>query len=123
MLRQVIQKLGRAPILGLLVTVVLLATACGGMATPVSPEPATPSSFWETWWFWGIALLVLAGAALGGYRLGVRSMQARSRELETQVADRTKKLATLNAVAQTASRVTATALILAEYPEIDLGLL
>ena len=71
MLRQIIQKLRDAPILGLLVTVVLLATACGGMATPssheASPEPATPSSFWETWWFWGIALLVLAGAALGGY--------------------------------------------------------
>ena len=48
MLREVAQKLRRAPILGLLVTVVLLATACGSLGTPVSPEPATTGSVKST---------------------------------------------------------------------------
>ncbi len=60
--------------------------------------------FWETWWFRGIVALALVGAVTGGYRLRVRSIETRSRQLETQVAERTKELAALNAVAQTASR-------------------
>jgi len=60
--------------------------------------------FWATWWFRGIVLLVLAGGAFGGYRLRVRSLEARGRELESQVDDRTKELAALNAVAAVASR-------------------
>jgi len=60
--------------------------------------------FWATWWFRGIALLALAGTALGGYRLRVRNLEARGRELESQVEDRTKELAALNAVASVVSR-------------------
>jgi signal transduction histidine kinase len=52
--------------------------------------------FWETWWFRGIVLLALAGAAVGGYRLRVRGMEARSRQLEGQVADRTAELSQAN---------------------------
>jgi len=48
MLREIAQKLRRAPILGLLVTVVLLATACGGLATPTSLEPTTTISVEST---------------------------------------------------------------------------
>ncbi len=59
--------------------------------------------FWQTWWFRGIVLLVLAGGAFGGYRLRVRSLEARGRELESQVDDRTKELAALNAVAAVVS--------------------
>jgi len=47
---------------------------------------------WETWWFWGIILLVLLGGAFGGYRLRVRNLETRSRELESQVEQRTAEL-------------------------------
>jgi len=60
--------------------------------------------FWGTWWFRGILLLVLVGVVIGGYRLRVRSLEARGRELETQVVNRTRELAALNAVASVVSR-------------------
>jgi len=60
--------------------------------------------FWATWWFRGIVLLVLVGGAFGGYRLRVRNLEARGHELESQVNDRTKELAALNAVASVVSR-------------------
>ncbi len=41
--------------------------------------------FWGTWWFWGIMALILAASALGGYRLRVRTLQMRGRELERQI--------------------------------------
>jgi signal transduction histidine kinase len=41
--------------------------------------------FWGTWWFRGLVALVLAGGAVGAYRLRVRGVEARSRELERQV--------------------------------------
>jgi signal transduction histidine kinase/ligand-binding sensor domain-containing protein len=48
--------------------------------------------FWQTRWFWGIVALALAGGALGGYRLRVRSLEARGRELEAEVQARTTDL-------------------------------
>ncbi|MEJ2735113.1 MAG: histidine kinase, partial [Anaerolineae bacterium] len=48
--------------------------------------------FWQTVWFWGLVALILAGGAFGGYRLRVRSLEARSRELEGQVEERTAAL-------------------------------
>ena len=59
--------------------------------------------FWATWWFRGIVLLALVGTAYGGYRLRVRRLEARGRKLESQVDDRTKELAALNAVATVVS--------------------
>lgn len=41
--------------------------------------------FWATWWFRILVGLVLVGVALGAYRLRMRSVEARSRELERQV--------------------------------------
>ncbi|MGD8794455.1 MAG: GAF domain-containing protein, partial [Anaerolineae bacterium] len=59
---------------------------------------------WETWWFRGsLALIVIAGL-VGAYRLRIRSIEARTRALEEQVQARTRELATLNVVAQTASQ-------------------
>ncbi len=52
----------------------------------VTPPP------WETWWFRAVVLLALVGLVLGGYRARVRNIQARSRELEEQVAQRTLEL-------------------------------
>jgi signal transduction histidine kinase/ligand-binding sensor domain-containing protein len=48
--------------------------------------------YWETWWFRGAVLLLLAGGAIGGYRLRVRNLEARSLELESQVEQRTLDL-------------------------------
>jgi signal transduction histidine kinase/streptogramin lyase len=48
--------------------------------------------FWETWWFRGLVFLALAGAITGAYRLRVRGIEARSRELERQVRLRTAEL-------------------------------
>ncbi|MBN1139827.1 MAG: hypothetical protein JXM73_24865 [Anaerolineae bacterium] len=52
--------------------------------------------FWGTWWFRGIALLLLVGGVAGAYRWRVRSIEAHSRELERQVADRTAELSQAN---------------------------
>jgi len=48
--------------------------------------------FWQTWWFWGTVVLLLVVGAAGGYRLRIRSLEARSRELEKQVEERTAEL-------------------------------
>jgi len=60
--------------------------------------------FWRTWWFRGIVFLVVAGAAIGGYSLRVRGMRARSRELEAEVATRTRELEAVNTIAAVVSR-------------------
>jgi signal transduction histidine kinase len=51
----------------------------------ISIQVTVVPPFWGTWWFWGIVALVLAGGAFGGYRLRVRSLQVRGRELERRV--------------------------------------
>jgi signal transduction histidine kinase len=48
--------------------------------------------YWETWWFRGAMLLLLVGGAIGGYRLRVRNLEARSLALESQVEQRTLEL-------------------------------
>jgi len=48
--------------------------------------------FWVTWWFRGIVTLTFVGVAFGGLRLRIRNLQARSRELEKQVEERTVEL-------------------------------
>ena len=55
--------------------------------------------FWQTWWFIGIACLVLAMGAFGGYRLRVRDMEARNRDLAKRVQERTSELSALNNIA------------------------
>jgi len=64
-----------------------------GEASPearLSIDIATP--WWRTWWAACLGLLAVVGAALGLHRGRVRTLKARQRELETQVADRTKDL-------------------------------
>jgi len=60
--------------------------------TGVSVTITVARPFWGTWWFRGIILLVLVGGVIGGYRMRVRSVEARSRELETQVEQHTAEL-------------------------------
>jgi ligand-binding sensor domain-containing protein/signal transduction histidine kinase len=51
---------------------------------------------WETWWFQGLAILLVVGGATGAYRLRVRGIEARSRALEGQVEQRTAELSRTN---------------------------
>jgi ligand-binding sensor domain-containing protein/signal transduction histidine kinase len=60
--------------------------------------------FWETWWFRGIVVLGLALLGFLLFWMRTRSIRLRSRELERQVASRTKELAALNAIAAVVSR-------------------
>jgi len=48
--------------------------------------------WWGTWWFRGLLLALLAAAVYLGYQLRVRSYQARSHELEAEVALKTREL-------------------------------
>ena len=52
--------------------------------------------WWGTWWFRGTAAAVILALAFTGYRLRIRSIEQRSRELERQVAARTHELAESN---------------------------
>ena len=71
-----------------------------GTAVAVTVTPPV----WATWWFRGLVGLLLVGAAVGGYRLRVSSIETRSRALERQVAERTGELAAVNAITAVASR-------------------
>jgi signal transduction histidine kinase/ligand-binding sensor domain-containing protein len=51
----------------------------------ISIQVTVVPPFWGTWWFWGVVALILAGSAFGGYRLRVRSLEVRGRELERRV--------------------------------------
>jgi ligand-binding sensor domain-containing protein/signal transduction histidine kinase len=59
---------------------------------------------WETWWFRGLAVAVVALLVLGAFWRRTRNMRTRSGELEQQVASRTRELAALNAIAAAVSR-------------------
>ena len=48
--------------------------------------------FWANRWFQGIILLILVGGIYYGYRLRLRNLETRGRELEIQVKDRTDEL-------------------------------
>jgi signal transduction histidine kinase/ligand-binding sensor domain-containing protein len=63
-----------------------------GVAVYITVTPPV----WETWWFRGIVVLLLMGSVITAYRLRVRSIEARSRELERQVEERTAELSRTN---------------------------
>jgi signal transduction histidine kinase/ligand-binding sensor domain-containing protein len=48
--------------------------------------------WWATTWFRALVLLLLVGTALGAYRWRVKSLESRSLELETLVAEQTRQL-------------------------------
>jgi ligand-binding sensor domain-containing protein/signal transduction histidine kinase len=51
-----------------------------------------PRPFWQSLWFIGLLLFVVVAAIYGGFRLRSRSLAARTRELEEQVARRTAEI-------------------------------
>jgi signal transduction histidine kinase len=71
-----------------------------GLAIKIHVTPP----FWETWWFFGIIGLAVVGGSIGGYRLRVRDIENRNRELEKQVVERTHELAALNAISSVVNR-------------------
>jgi ligand-binding sensor domain-containing protein/serine phosphatase RsbU (regulator of sigma subunit) len=48
--------------------------------------------FWQTWWFYALCALALAGAVFGGVRLRVRQMKLREERLVALVKERTRNL-------------------------------
>jgi PAS domain S-box-containing protein len=48
--------------------------------------------WWQTVWFRGLAGVLAVGLVVSGYRWRVRAIEERNRQLETQVAERTKEL-------------------------------
>jgi ligand-binding sensor domain-containing protein/signal transduction histidine kinase len=48
--------------------------------------------FWETWWFIGLATLVVIAGVVTGYTIRIRSIESRSQELEEQVRLRTEEI-------------------------------
>ncbi|MGD2165835.1 MAG: two-component regulator propeller domain-containing protein [Anaerolineae bacterium] len=62
----------------------------------ISVKVTVVPPFWSTWWFRGGLLLLLVVSAGAGYQMRVRGIEARSRELERMVADRTVALSRAN---------------------------
>ena len=57
---------------------------------------------YQTWWFYGLCGLLLAGTGVGAYRVRVRQMRARERALTVLVADRTRELQIAKGTAEAA---------------------
>lgn len=49
--------------------------------------------FWQTWWFWLLAVSMLAACLYGGHRVQTAHVRRRAEELEQKVAERTSELA------------------------------
>jgi signal transduction histidine kinase len=64
----------------------------------VSVSLAVTPPYWDTWWFRALAFLLLVGGVFGIYRLQVRSIEARNKRLESQVAERTAEISRANAL-------------------------
>jgi signal transduction histidine kinase/CheY-like chemotaxis protein len=64
--------------------------------------------WWETLWFRICMALVAVAILYGGFRWRIRASEARSRELEIQVKDRTKELQQAKETAETASQAKST---------------
>jgi signal transduction histidine kinase/streptogramin lyase len=52
--------------------------------------------FWQTGWFIGLAIALFLAATFGAYRWRVRALEARSRQLEAQIGERTSELTETN---------------------------
>jgi two-component system sensor histidine kinase ChiS len=58
----------------------------------ISVEITVVPPIWGTWWFRGLIIAAIVGASYGGFKLRVRNLEKRGRELEIQVKDRTDQL-------------------------------
>lgn len=60
--------------------------------------------WWQTFWFRGLVGLVVTGMVIGGVQWRMQTIQARNRELEIQVAERTTALAQAKEAAEIANQ-------------------
>ncbi|MCG3194609.1 MAG: Sensor histidine kinase RcsC [Thermoanaerobaculia bacterium] len=60
--------------------------------------------FHQTWWFWGLAIVVVSGGGWAGYRWRVRSLERQQHELMDLVDERTRSLREEKARAEHAFR-------------------
>ncbi len=51
--------------------------------------------FWQTWWFQGTIVAVVAASVLAVYRFRIRSIESYNRDLKKQVAERTQEIENL----------------------------
>ncbi len=75
-------------------TLLLKASNSDGVwaETPLRISVSVIPPFWQTPWFRVLAILLLAAAIAGGYRLRLKNVQNRTRALEGLVQDRTSAL-------------------------------
>jgi signal transduction histidine kinase len=59
-----------------------------------------PYPFWQTWWFATLLILAVVGTAVAAFRLRTRNSEARTRELEEQVAVRTTEIQARREIAE-----------------------
>ncbi len=59
-----------------------------GTAIAVTVVPA----LWQTWWFRGVAVLLVGAGVFASYRLRVRSIEGYNRDLKRQVEERTQEI-------------------------------
>ncbi|MCP4403497.1 MAG: response regulator [bacterium] len=64
--------------------------------------------WWGTWWFRTLVLLLIIGSAAGGYFWRVHALEARSRQLELQVTERTHELQVAKEKAEVANQAKST---------------
>ena len=63
-----------------------------GVSIPIVITPP----FWQTWWFTGSLIFVLAALITGGFRWRLNSIREQNVYLETQVSERTSELSETN---------------------------
>jgi signal transduction histidine kinase/CheY-like chemotaxis protein/ligand-binding sensor domain-containing protein len=71
-----------------------------GRVVPIELRP----HIYQTWWFLGLGALALVGSVVGAVRVRHRQVEARARELERVVDERTHELQEAKASAEAASR-------------------
>ncbi len=68
--------------------------------TGATVEISVTPPIWERWWFIGTLGLLIAGSAVGGYRLREMRIQAQTMALEKQVRERTQEIERRRQVAE-----------------------